>query len=255
MGELHLDIVAERIRQEYKIDVDLGQLIISYREAPNDAARDKITFRRLITGKEYVVNLEVSVEPVEWLSQRSRPQFILSKAREDTEALEKLKWSTLKEIHRGLEGAMTAGPVLGCPVVNAKFTLHHIEAGRGTPSTLLSAAATEACRQVLVKAGTHLLEPVMALEVMAEPDMASEVQHDLITRRRGEVLSSEERGGVVVLRVLAPLASLRGYSTLLRAMTSGRASFGMHLHRYVSMDEREQNKAIEEVTGFSPLTA
>jgi len=258
MGELHLEIVADRIRKEYKVDVDLGQLLIAYREAPTDTGREEVVYSRAMAGRNHTVTVEVSVEPENMMldeGQSKRQKLILSKHQDEREALEELRWSMLKEANHGLETALAAGPILDCPVVGARFTLNKFQAARSTPGPLLSAATAEACRAALKKAGARLLEPVMALEVTAEPEAASDVQHDLVNRRRAEILSADERGGLVVLRATAPLSTLRGYSSFVRALTSGRATFGMHLQRYVAMDDTESNKAIEEVTGFAPAAS
>ncbi len=245
MGELHLEVVLDRIRGEYKVDAELGPFLIAYREAPVEAARRKVPFKRQMLGQKHEVVITLSVEPAEGVN---RPQLHIDKK---SERLKEVPWWQLKEMRRGLENAVTTGPLLGYPVINCRFMLHDFESSQGTPPSLLSSAASVATAEVLRAAGARLLEPVMQLEVATDEEMAKVVTQDLI-RRRGAVLSTEDRGGLKVVTAEAPLAELRGYSRHVRTVTSGRAFFGMELDRYELMEEREQNKAIEEVTGFAP---
>ena len=130
--------------------------------------------------------------------------------------------------------------------------MHGVEiASRGTPESLVAAAMSEAVKSVLESADARMLEPVMKLEITSDMDLAGSVGQDLI-RKRGNILHSEQRGGMQVLTANAPLSELRGYSSHLRKMTSGSANFGMEFSHYEVMGVLEQDRAIEEVTGFAP---
>ena len=152
---------------------------------------------------------------------------------------------------------MSNGPILGFPVLDTNFILHGVEVlARGTPESLVAAAMTEAVGRVLESAGAKLLEPIMKLEITSEMDMAGSIGQDLI-KKRGSILHSEQRaagggGGGQVLTANAPLSELRGYSNHLRKMTSGSAHFGMEFSHYEVMGELEQDRAVEQVTGFAP---
>ena len=147
---------------------------------------------------------------------------------------------------------MCNGPILGFPVLDTTFIMHGVEiASRGTPESLVAAAMSEAVKSVLESADARMLEPVMKLEITSDMDLAGSVGQDLI-RKRGNILHSEQRGGMQVLTANAPLSELRGYSIHLRKMTSGSANFGMEFSHYEVMGVLEQDRAIEEVTGFAP---
>ncbi len=252
MGDLHLEIVADRIRKEYNVDVDLGPLLIAYKESPLGPSRVEVPFKRQMMGKSHEVNMALSVEPMTDTKEAGEGgiDFSLSKASQD---LRDVPWWQIKEVRRGVENAVNEGPLLGCPVANCHFVLHSLSASRGAPPSLLSAAGAAAAGEALRTAGARLLEPVMRLEVTTEADkVAAAVAQDLVNRRRGEILETGVRSGMHVVVAEAPLAELRGYSKALRSMSSGRALLGMELERYDVMEEREQIKAIEEVTGFAP---
>ena len=148
---------------------------------------------------------------------------------------------------------MCNGPILGFPVLDATFILHGADiSARGTPESLVAAAMSEAVKGVLESADARMLEPVMKLEITSDMDLAGLIGQDLI-KKRGSILHSAQRGGVHVLTANAPLSELRGYSNHLRKMTSGSANFGMEFSHYEVMGELEQDRAIEEVTGFAPV--
>jgi elongation factor G len=118
----------------------------------------------------------------------------------------------------------------------------------------VSSAMVQAVKLVLQKANTALMEPMMKLVIHAEPDVVNALVQDLVMRR-GEILEREElliNKSMIIMTAQAPLSELRGYSTHLRSITSGKAFFGMEFSHYDLMDLSNQNKAILEVTGFQP---
>ena len=155
---------------------------------------------------------------------------------------------------RGFANAVSNGPILGFPVLDTNFILHGVEIlAQGTPESLVAAAMAEAVGRVLESAGAKMLEPIMKLEITSEVDMAGSIGQDLI-KKRGSILHSEQRaaGGQQVLTANAPLSELRGYSNHLRKLTSGSAHFGMEFSHYEVMGELEQDRVVEQVTGFAP---
>ncbi len=221
MGELHLEIIADRIKKEHKLDVDLGPLLISYKEMPLESVRKEVNFERQMLGQTHTVNMTLEVLPSKGVAS---PELKVAK----NEAMKDVKWWQLKEIRRGVSNAASAGPLLGHPVIDCHFTLRSLTCSRGIPASLLSAAAQEATADVLKAAGTRLLEPLMRVEVSTEEELASAVAQDLM-RRRGQVVETEDRGGLRAVEALVPLAELRGYSRHVRTMTSGRAFLAMEL--------------------------
>lgn len=250
MGELHLDIVKERIVSEWKVEVEVGQLQVAYREMLDGEGREIINFERTIAGKCHSLTLDVAIKPLE-NSGKSRVE--LSNSRESKESLSQLKIATLKCIERGLIDGLSVGPRLGFPVLDCLITLHVAQVGRGTSSTMIAAGAMTAVRTLLKKVGVRLAEPIMALEVTTDKDYVTLIGQDIV-RKRGEVDQAWGPSGCDqhIVTGFAPLAELRGYSNQLRSMTSGKAHLAMEISHYQIMDEFEENKAIEDVTGFAP---
>ena len=137
------------------------------------------------------------------------------------------------------------------PVLGANVFLESAFIKRSVPEPLISAAMVETMKTVLKKADVGLLEPYMKLTIHTEPEVCGALINDLALKR-GEILSQEDLKSMIILNAKAPLSELRGYSTQLRIVSSGKAFFGMEFSHYESMDKINQNKAIEDVTGFKP---
>ncbi len=143
------------------------------------------------------------------------------------------------------------GPLLGYSIVNAGFSLCSIQVSPGTPDTIVKAAISEAVKTVMQESECRLMEPIMRLEILSEADVSSIVNQDVM-RRGGIIETIDAVGELTLLVAVAPLGELRGYSTHLRTLTSGKAYFGMEFSHYQLMEAHRQDKAIEEVTGFAP---
>jgi elongation factor G len=127
--------------------------------------------------------------------------------------------------------------------------LHWLEVGRGTSETIVAATVAQCIRKLLEVNGTQLLEPIMNLQVVTDEQNSTGVLADL-SRRRAVIQEISSRGHSKVLDVFAPLSELLGYSTDLRTITSGTASFTLEFHCYQPMSAQDEMKAIESVTGF-----
>ncbi|CAB3371023.1 Hypothetical predicted protein [Cloeon dipterum] len=229
MGELHIEIIKERIMSEYKIDVDLGPMQIAYKEIIQDAVKDSHQFSQKIGSSQNNVNLTISLEP--------QDQYI--------------KYQLENALRKGAASGLMSGPLLNCSIVGVKPVLHAFSSSFGTTDTAIIAATTQCIQKLLKVGGTRLLEPVMQMELIADPDIVSAIISDL-TRRRGNIVTIAERGKQKVVVAHTPLAELLGYSTELRTMTSGRASFSMEFLELKQMSQIETNTAIKRVTGFDP---
>eukprot|EP00095_Tigriopus_kingsejongensis_P002121 maker-scaffold447_size167621-snap-gene-0.48 protein:Tk02121 transcript:maker-scaffold447_size167621-snap-gene-0.48-mRNA-1 annotation:"ribosome-releasing factor mitochondrial-like" len=252
MGELHLEIIRDRIEKEYKIEVDLGQLMIAYRETCVQGIRQRVEFKKKIFDTPVEINVDLSLKlgPSEELA---KCQLTLSTHRDESADLEKVRPKQMKAIKKGFQDGVAVGPILGYPVLNAHFTLHAIAINREATPPFISAAVSNAVKVLLEEAGAVLLEPVMRLEFTAEKDVVAILSHDIL-RRRGSLEHTDLKGEMGTVVALAPLAELKGYSSHVRTITSGKAFFGMEFSHYQTMDEAEQNKAIEDVTGFAPTS-
>ncbi len=255
MGELHLEILLDRIRKEYKVEADMGQLLIAYKETIVEEVEPiKVDFKRHILGHDYDLSVTMSAKPMK-SGHEVDSVLRLSTRQEDREAVESIKHFQMKHLKIGFKNGITKGPILGFPVFGVEFTIHAAQlGGRNTPETLLSSTLVEALIAVLKQSEARLLEPIMRLEISAdESQVEFSVKQDLM-RRRAEILEDEETrhecGGSTFV-ALAPLSELRGYSRHLRTMTSGGAAFGMELSHHALMEPSRQQRAIDDVTGVS----
>ncbi|XP_026332850.1 ribosome-releasing factor 2, mitochondrial [Hyposmocoma kahamanoa] len=247
MGELHLEIIKERIVREYKIDVELGPLQIAYRESLLGSAKQSMTVDRKIGGARQQVKVTLSAKPVKGLSQDK--VLKLDKSADSAANLAHLHPRSLNAIKHGVRTALMHGPKLGCPLVDVRVTLHWFEVGRGTSESVVSATVAQCLRKVFEEAEAILLEPVMSLEVVCPESHSARVMADL-SRRRAEIQHITIRQQNKVIECLAPLSELLGYSTTLRSLSSGLASFTMEFHSHRQMAPHDEEKAIKSVTGF-----
>lgn len=242
MGELHLEILKERILKEYKVDADLGPIMVLYKEAATCKASKTVDFTRVVAGATHHVTIEMSAKPADSF------QFDMKL---DNQAAESVRPWQLKAVHKGMNNAVSNGPLLGYPVVDTAFALHSLEVGRGTSGTMISAAVNQAVLEVLKLANVTLLEPVMKVTLQAETEVVTSIVHDILLRR-GHVDEREDHPVLCRISATVPLSELKGYSTHLRTITSGKAFFGMEFSHYEAMEYKQQAKAIEAVTGFAP---
>ncbi|XP_065344902.1 ribosome-releasing factor 2, mitochondrial [Cloeon dipterum] len=248
MGELHIEIIKERIVSEYKIDVDLGPMQIAYKEIIQDAVKDSHQFSQKIGSSQNNVNLTISLEPQD---QYIKYQLEVDRFGENAAKLNSLPPKIQNALRKGAASGLMSGPLLNCSIVGVKPVLHAFSSSFGTTDTAIIAATTQCIQKLLKVGGTRLLEPVMQMELIADPDVVSAIISDL-TRRRGNIVTIAERGKQKVVVAHTPLAELLGYSTELRTMTSGRASFSMEFLELKQMSQIETNTAIKRVTGFDP---
>ena len=197
------------------------------------------------------MKIDLEVLPISDSNVTEKSVFVLSKDPEEVVGLESVRKWQMKNLKTGFQNAICSGPILGYPILNSKFVLHSIDIARGTSETLIASAMEEAIKKVMEESGARLLEPVMKLEISVEKELTSLLVQDIL-KKRGILDGSEEHDEIAELTAFAPLAELRGYSSHVRILTSGKAFFGMEFSHYQLMDVFDQNKAIEDVTGFAP---
>ncbi|PSN38358.1 Ribosome-releasing factor 2 [Blattella germanica] len=245
MGELHLEIIKNRILSDYRIEADLGELQIAYKETIESSAKDTHVTQHKIGSGHHNVTATLSVLP----NKNEKDILVLDRSPDNAANIAAISQKHLNAVKLGLEAAMIHGPKLGCPVVDVQVMLHWLEVGRGTSETIISASITQCIRKLLEAAGIHLLEPVMNLEVVTNDEYLSVVLADL-SRRRAQIKDINTRGPSKILTVVAPLVELLGYSTDLRTITSGTATFTMEFLCYQPMAPQDEAKAIRNITGF-----
>ncbi|KAF8786092.1 Ribosome-releasing factor 2 like protein [Argiope bruennichi] len=246
MGELHIDVIKERIRVEYGINVYLGPLQIAYRETLGKIVEHTHVLDRAISGSKHFAKITMKLYP-----QKSSLKHINVIVTKDNN-LGKIRSDYLKAINEGIKSALNNGPLLSFPVIDVGIDLLWLEVGKGTSLTMLSAAASQCVMAALRKSEMCLLEPIMKLSIGVNKGYAGRVLNDL-SQKRSQILNMELRDDVEIIQALTPLSELRGYSTQLRALTSGTCSFTLEFSNYQKMESSEQEKTILEVTGFHSL--
>ncbi|XP_077297788.1 mitochondrial ribosome recycling factor 2 isoform X2 [Arctopsyche grandis] len=247
MGELHLDIIKERIRSEYKIEVELGPLQIAYKETINSSSKLTHVLENKIGNSKQFVKITLSAYPSEVTNMKSILK--LDNNKENASNLSMMRQRQLNSIKLGIESALINGPNMGCPMVNIGVTIHWLEVGRGTSDTFISAATTQCLRKIFAECESSLLEPVMFVEIVCPEDYSNGIITDL-TKRRSVVNQICMRGHNKVIETLTPLSELMGYSSYIRCLSSGRATFTMEFHSNQEMSQIDQEKAIANIRGF-----
>ncbi|KAF7991867.1 hypothetical protein HCN44_010668 [Aphidius gifuensis] len=248
MGELHIDIIKERIKSEYKIDVELGPLQIAYKETITNSIKDTFLLHHKIGTVNHDVNITMSLIP-NYICNDKKDILLLDKSKDSASNIASIYPKTMSAVKLGVKSALVNGSKLGCPVINVGVKLHWLEVGRGTSDTMVSSAVSQCIRKMLSDAGSILLEPIMQLEIVVPEEYSSTVMNDL-GRRRAQIQDITVRRNNKVLRALTPLSELLGYATNLRIITSGTGTFTLEFHEYQSMTSQDEQNAIKRVTGF-----
>lgn len=224
MGELHLDIIVDRLKREFLVECNLGKPQVAYKETISASVKHREVYKKQTGGKGKFADIEMQVEPLR--SEENSFEFVWNVT---GGAIPKEYASS---IEKGIRNAMSNGVMGGFPVMNVKVTIldgsfHQVDS---------DALAFEICgniafREALRKAGCLLLEPIMKLHVTSPSDYLGDISSD-ITRRRGAVLGMDNQAHLQVIRATVPLATMFGYVTDLRSMSSGRASSMLEFSHY-----------------------
>ncbi|XP_060834486.1 ribosome-releasing factor 2, mitochondrial [Rhopalosiphum padi] len=248
MGELHLEVIGERIKTEFKIDIDLSRPQISYKEGLMSEAKESHRLDLKIGSTTHSVYVVMSILKHE----TNKKMLSLDQSPDNASNTAAIYLNRLNIITSSAKAALAHGPKLGCPVINVRFVLHWLEVGKGTSDTVLSSAVNQCVQKLLKSANTILLEPIMNVEVVTDDDHSSAVLSDF-GRRRGSIQDISTRSNYRVINALVPLADLLGYSKDLRTFTSGTASFSMEFHSYQEVSAKDEGEAIKNITGFYPF--
>jgi elongation factor G len=231
MGELHLEVLVHRLRREFGVGANVGRPQVVYRETVTQEARVSEIFDRELGGVRQVGQVSLAVGP----NPRGGGNTFRVQAPEDQVPLD-----LVAVLRQAVEEGLTSGVVLGYPVLD---TWVQVRGGVFTPglsSELGFRLATSlALKKALAEANSVLLEPWMRLEVVVPEEFMGEVIGDL-NSRGGSVEAVEPKGGTNILRALAPLAAMFGYSTALRSASQGRALFTMQFSHYDRAEEKRR---------------
>ncbi len=228
MGELHLEIIVDRLTREFGVEVGIGKPMVAYRETVSDAAEAEGRFERESGGRGQYGHVVVRIEPQEL----SEP-FAFENGVEDGA----VPGEYLPAVRKGIEEAMDRGILAGYPVVGIKAVLVGGSSHPVASSEMaFKIAAAQAFKEAVLGAGPRLLEPIMDLEVVTPDEFLGDVISDL-NGRRGKIRAVDQNAADRVLRASVPLARMFGYATALRSRTRGRASFSMKFSRYEPVPE------------------
>jgi len=223
MGELHLEIIVDRMLREFKVDANIGQPQVAYRETVSAEAEVDYTHKKQTGGAGQFARLKIKVEP---LASGSGYEFE-NKVRGGAVPRE-----YVPGVEKGLRSAMEAGIMTGFPVTDLKVTLLDGDSHDVDSSVMaFEIAARAAFREVAQRAKPQLLEPMMRVEIVTPDDYLGDIIGNL-NSRRGNVSGMDQRGNARVINALAPLATMFGYVNSLRSMSQGRAQFTMHFDHY-----------------------
>ena len=246
MGELHIDILKDRLLKEYDVDAFLGPLQVAYRESIETEVKESANVSKNIAGIQNACNIVILLKPGDLGRKKSPLKVIITK----DNGLGKMRRDHQKAIENGIQSAFACGPMLNFPVLGVRVELHWFESTNATSSAFISSVVSTIVTSGLRKADIALLEPVMKLEITAPVNYSTRIIGDLSSRRSqlGEV---SERHGVRFIESVTPLSDLVNYSSALRSLSSGTATLSMQFLSYKRMTESEKRIAKEKVTGFA----
>jgi len=234
MGELHLEVIVDRLQREFRVACKAGKPRVAYRETIAQQASEAGKFDRTLEGKPQFAQCQIAVEPVE-----------TGKGVVFENAVARLPKEYAAAVEQSIKNALSSGVLAGYPVLGVKARLEAAEYQEETASeTAFGIAAVSAVRNAMNAALPTLLEPSMKVEVVLPPEFLGDVIGDL-NGRRGRVRGMEERSGAQVVTADAPLAEMFGYATGLRSMTQGRASYTMHFSSYTPVQQPTEQSAQE----------
>ncbi len=236
MGELHLEIIVDRLLREFKVEANVGAPQVAYKETIKKTVEQDTKYARQSGGKGQYGHVKIRVEPNESGKGYEFVNAIVGGA---------IPKEYIPAVDAGIQGAMNAGVMAGFPVVDVKVTLydgsyHEVDSSEMAFKIAGSMAFKEACR----KAGATLLEPIMKVSVIVPDEYLGTVIGDL-TARRGQIQGQEARPGAQQVDALVPLANMFGYATDLRSSTQGRGQYSMEPHSYEEIPKSIAEKIVE----------
>jgi elongation factor G len=241
MGELHLEIIVDRLIREFKVAANIGKPQVAYKESIEATAKAEGKFEHLAAGKQQYGHVWIELEPAERGAGFTFEGRITA---------EQVPVQFLEAIEQGVKDSLDSGPLIGFPLVDLKVALvygsYHDEDSTGMA---FGVASTMAMRKGATEASPILLEPLMDLEVIVPEEYLGDVMSDL-TSKRAKINGVESRKNYQVVKAHVPLAEMFGYSTDLRSATQGRATFTMQFIAYDRVPEKKAVAIIHRIRGI-----
>jgi len=235
MGELHLEIIVDRLLREFRVEANVGKPQVSYKETIRQSSEVDTRYVRQSGGKGQFAHVKLTVEP----NESGKGYEFVNKITGGA-----IPKEYIPSVDHGIQGAMQGGVLAGYQVVDVKVTLidgsfHEVDSSEMAFKICGSMAFKEACK----KASPTLLEPIMKVVVTAPEDYMGDVMGDL-SSRRGQIQGMDTRMGTAQIEAIVPLSSMFGYATDLRSKTQGRASYSMEASHYVELPKSLQEEII-----------
>jgi len=245
MGELHLDILVDRLRREFKVEVNQGAPQVAYKEAITAMVEHRELFKKQSGGRGKFADVYVRISPAD-------------EGKEGLTFIDSIKGGSIPReyipsVEKGFKEAMKNGPLAGYPVDSLKVELfdgsfHPVDSDQLS----FEIAARQAFREAGAKAKPVLLEPIMSIEVLTPEEYMGDVIGDF-NKRRGQVEGMEAKAGARVIKAKVPLSEMFGYVTILRSLTSGRATSSMEFSHYAEAPKNIAIEVLDKVKGKSNL--
>ena len=246
MGELHLEIIVDRLLREFKVEANVGRPEVAYRETVRRRAEARGRFVRQTGGRGQYGDVEIEIEPA-----APGAGFVF----ENKIVGGSIPREYIAPTEKGIREAMETGVLAGYPMVDIRVALldgsyHEVDSSE----MAFKIAGSMAFKDAAKRAGAVILEPVMQVEVVTPEEYMGSVHGDLASRR-GRIVSMEARGSSQVIRANVPLATMFGYATELRSMTQGRATYTMQFARYEEVPTSLAEEIVAKVAGRAPARA
>ena len=238
MGELHLDIIVDRMKREFKVEANIGAPQVAYRETIQGTATVDYTHKKQSGGAGQFARVKLSVEPQLPGKGRAVENLIKGGA---------IPKEFIPGVEKGIEGVADSGILAGFPMLDYKVTLldglHH---DVDSSALAFEIAGRMGFKEACTKAGLKLLEPIMKVEVVTPEDHMGDVIGDL-NSRRGQIGSTDKRGNATVINAMVPLANMFGYVNTLRSMSQGRAQYTMSFDHYEKVPQNVQDEVTKKL--------
>jgi elongation factor G len=241
MGELHLDILMDRLKREFKVEVNQGAPQVAYKEAITGETQHREVYKKQSGGRGKFADIQVIISPAE--EGKLGLEFV------NEISGGSIPREFIPSVQKGFENSLSNGVLAGYPVTGMKVRLidgsfHAVD----SDALSFELAARMAFREALPKCKPVLMEPIMKIEVLTPEENMGDVMGDL-NRRRGQLQGMDTRAGAQVIKALVPLSEMFGYVTQLRTITSGRATSTMEFDHYDPAPKGVQEEVIAKVKG------
>jgi elongation factor G len=240
MGELHLEIIVDRLKREFGVEASVGKPQVAYKETLTRAADGEMRYAKQTGGRGQFAEVKIRLFP----GEPGTGYIFENEIKGGT-----IPKEYIKPVDEGIKEALTRGVLAGFPIDDVRIELYDGKHHEVDSSEMaFKIAGSMAFQDAAKKAKPVLLEPVMRVEVVVPKDYLGDVMGDLASRR-GRIQSQEDRGGTQIINARVPLSEMFGYATDLRSRTQGRATYSMHFDRYEQAPPNISEEVVARIQG------